>query len=46
MGEDRARSYLDWVRGGTFAMPGILVGLLIFRYIFPPIQTFVASLLL
>jgi Zn-dependent protease len=46
MSEDRARSYLEWVRGGTFAMPGILVGLLIFRYIFPPIQNFVASLLL
>jgi len=27
-------------------MPGILVGLLIFKYIFPPIQNFVASLLL
>ena len=46
MSEDRARGYLDWVRAGTFAMPGILVGLLIFRYIFPPIQSFVASLLL
>jgi Zn-dependent protease len=46
MSEDRARSYIEWVRGGTFAMPGILVGLLIFRYIFPPIQNFVASLLL
>ena len=46
MSEDRARGYLDWLRAGTFAMPGILVGLLIFRYIFPPIQSFVASLLL
>jgi Zn-dependent protease len=46
MSEDRARGYLDWIRSGTFAMPGILVGLLIFRYIFPPIQNFVASLLL
>jgi Zn-dependent protease len=46
MSEERARGYLDWIRGGTFAMPGILVSLLIFRYIFPPIQSFVASLLL
>ena len=46
MSEDRARGYLDWVRAGTFAMPGILVGLLVFRYIFPPIESFVASLLL
>jgi Zn-dependent protease len=46
MSEDRARGYLDWIRSGTFAMPGILVSLLIFRYIFPPIQNFVASLLL
>jgi len=46
MSEGRARGYLDWIRSGTFAMPGILVGLLIFRYIFPPIQNFVASLLL
>lgn len=46
MSEDRARAYLDWVRSGTFAMPGILVSLLVFRYIFPPIRSFVASLLL
>src|SRR5215469_823413 len=46
MSEDRARGYLDWIRSGSFAMPGILVGLLIFKYIFPPIQNFVASVLL
>jgi Zn-dependent protease len=46
MGEDRARGYLDWIRGGTFAMPGILVSLVIFRYIFPPIENFIESLLL
>jgi len=46
MPEGSARGYFDWMRTGTFAMPGLLAGLLIFRYIFPPIQNFVASLLL
>jgi Zn-dependent protease len=46
MSEDRARGYLDWIRGGTFAMPGILVSLIIFRYIFPPVENFIQSLLL
>jgi len=46
MSEDRARGYLNWIRSGTFAMPGILVGLLIFRYIFPPVESFIQSLLL
>lgn len=46
MSEDRARSYLDWVRTGTFALPGILVALVVFRYVFPPVQRIVESLLL
>ncbi len=46
MSEDRARAYLDWIRGGTFALPGILVSLIIFRYIFPPVENFIESLLL
>ena len=46
MSEDRARGYLDWIRTGTFAMPGILVSIIIFNYIFPPIERFVQSLLL
>ena len=46
MREDTARGYLDWTRRGTFAMPGLLVGLLIFRYIFPPVEMFIQSLLL
>jgi Zn-dependent protease len=45
MPEDRARGYLDWVRSGTFAMPGLLVGLILFRFIFDPIREFVQSLL-
>jgi Zn-dependent protease len=46
MSEDRARSYLDWIRSGTFALPGILVSLVIFRYVFPPVERIVESLLL
>jgi Zn-dependent protease len=44
--EERAGSYLDMIRSGNFAMPGLLVGLVIFRYIFPPVETFIERLLL
>lgn len=46
MSEGTAQRYLDWVRGGTFALPGILVSLVVFRYIYPPIENFVQGLLL
>jgi len=46
MPEGSARGYFDWMRTGTFAMPGLLAGLLIFRYIFPPIQEVVERSLL
>jgi len=38
MSEDRARRYLDWIRGNSFAMAGLLVGLLLFREIYPYVQ--------
>jgi Zn-dependent protease len=38
MTEDRAQRYLDWLRGNSFAMAGLLVGLVIFRQIFPIVQ--------
>ena len=38
MDETRAQSYLDWLRGNSFAIAGLLVGLIVFRQIFPPIQ--------
>jgi Zn-dependent protease len=38
MAEDRAQRYLDWIRGNSFAMAGLLVGLVIFRRIFPMVQ--------
>jgi len=46
MNERQAQGYLDWIRGGNFALPGLLVSLLVFRYIFPTIQQFVTGLLL
>jgi len=38
MSEDRARKYLDWIRGNSFAMAGLLVGLVIFQRVFPMVE--------
>ena len=38
MAEDRAQKYLDWIRGNSFAMAGLLVGLVIFQRIFPIVE--------
>lgn len=38
MSENRAQRYLDWIRGNSFAMAGLLVGLLLFRKIYPYVQ--------
>ncbi len=46
MSEKTAFRYLDWLRGNSFAMAGLLVGILVFRYIFDPIYTFASALLL
>jgi Zn-dependent protease len=46
MSEKTAQRYLDWLRGNSLAMVGLLVGLLVFRYIYGPIYDFVSTLLL
>jgi hypothetical protein len=46
MSESRARRYMDWLRGNSFAMLGLLVGLLIFRYFYGPVENFATNLLL
>ncbi len=46
MSEKTAQRYLDWLRGNSLAMVGLLVGLLAFRYIYGPIYDFVSALLL
>jgi Zn-dependent protease len=38
MNENRAQRYLDWLRGNNFAMAGLLVGLVIFRQIYPYVE--------
>jgi len=38
MSEERAQKYLDWIRGSNYAMAGLLVGMLIFREIYPYVQ--------
>ena len=46
MSEKTALRYLGWLRGNSFAMAGLLVGILVFRQIYGPIETFVSRLLL
>ena len=46
MSERAAQRYLDWLRGNSFAMAGLLLGILLFRYVYGPISDFVSSLLL
>jgi Zn-dependent protease len=40
MSETQAQKYLDWIRGNSFAMAGLLVGMLVFREVFPYIKAF------
>lgn len=46
MSERTAQKYLDWLRGNSLAMAGLLVGMLVFYYIYDPIQSFMTRLLL
>ena len=46
MTEGTAHRYLDWLRGSAYARLGLLLGLLIFRYFYGPIETFATNLLL
>jgi Zn-dependent protease len=46
MSEKTAHRYLDWIRGNSWAMAGLLVGILLFRYIYGPISGFVSALLI
>jgi len=38
MSETQAQKYLDWIRGNSLAMAGLLVGLVIFQRIFPIVE--------
>lgn len=46
MKDSTARRYLDWLRGGSFGLIGLLAAIVVFRYIYPPIYEVVAELLL
>lgn len=46
MSERTAQKYLDWLRGNSFAMVGLLLAMVVFRYIYDPIYFFVKGLLL
>ncbi|MGB2591352.1 MAG: site-2 protease family protein [Candidatus Acidiferrum sp.] len=46
MSEKTAGRYLDWLRGNSFAVAGLLVGIVLFQYIYNPINNFVSMLLL
>jgi Zn-dependent protease len=45
MSENRAQRYLDWVRGNSFAMAGLLIGLILFRQIYPYVQVLAMRIL-
>jgi Zn-dependent protease len=46
MSEERAHKYLDWLRGNSYAMLGLLVGLLVFRKTYQYVEAFASSVLL
>lgn len=46
MSENQAQHYLDWLRGNSYAMAGLLVGLFLFWKIFPYIEPLAEKILL
>jgi Zn-dependent protease len=46
MSESTAQRYLDWLRESSYARLGLLVGLLAFRYLYGPIESFATNLFL
>ena len=40
MNETQAQKYLDWIRGNSFAMAGLLVGMFVFSKVFPYVEAF------
>jgi Zn-dependent protease len=46
MSETRSLRYLDWLRGNSYAMVGLLLGIFVFRYIYAPIKAMATYYLL
>ena len=46
MSESTAQKYLNWLRGNSYAMLGLLVALVFFRQVYPYIQNFAVNIFL
>ena len=46
MPESRAYRYLDWVRGSSYGLLGLVLALLGFSYVYRPIEAFATGILL
>jgi len=46
MGESRAQRYLDWVRGNSYGILGLVLAIFAFRYVYGPIETVATEVLL
>lgn len=46
MGEHRAQRYLDWVRGNSYGILGLVLAIFAFRYVYGPIETVATQILL
>jgi Zn-dependent protease len=46
MSEDRARRYLDVLRGSRYGLLGLVLAIFVFRYVYGPIETLATDLLL
>jgi Zn-dependent protease len=46
MSEARAHRYLDWLRGNSYALLGLLVAIVFFRYAYQYVEAFARNLLL
>jgi hypothetical protein len=45
MNENRAQRYLDWLRGNSYAVLGLLVALVFFRSFYRYVEFFATNLL-
>jgi Zn-dependent protease len=46
MGERRAQRYLDWLRGNSYGILGLVIAIFAFRYVYGPIRAFATEVLL
>jgi len=46
MSDATARRYLDWLRGGSFGLFGLVIAIMVFRYAYAPIQELAVRTLL